>query len=167
MLDRIAILIVRLPPLRDRRWDILLLSDHFIEAEAAIRGVEAPEIGRDGRVVLLGYPWPGNVRQLQNVLKRMVLYSRGARVLDASLLVKSLEEERWKQRSGDAVAEPTAAAAFPMREATGRVLTALEARNRHVVAVWRLEGGNVSATAELVDLTRDTVYEILDAEGLR
>jgi DNA-binding NtrC family response regulator len=67
---------IDMPPLRDRREDIPLLTDHLLARFAQEMGKPKRQIAQDALEVLSAYPWPGNVRELQNILKRVVAMSR-------------------------------------------------------------------------------------------
>ena len=70
---RLQVLAVQLPPLRERTGDIPLLVDHMMARISKERGREAPRVTAEVMALLEGYPWPGNVRQLENSLQRLAL----------------------------------------------------------------------------------------------
>src|SRR5213594_524032 len=72
---RLAVLTLTLPPLRERRGDILLLAEHYLGRACADYGVSSKTLADDARTVLLAYPWPGNVRELANLMERVALLS--------------------------------------------------------------------------------------------
>jgi DNA-binding NtrC family response regulator len=74
---RLAVVSLRLPPLRERGRDILLLADRFLARACAEYGVPARTLAPSARAVLLAYAWPGNVRELANAMERVVLLSEG------------------------------------------------------------------------------------------
>jgi two-component system response regulator HydG len=74
---RLAVIVLHLPPLRERGEDVLLLAEHFLRAFNAKYGKAVREISAPARELLLAYPWPGNVRELSHVIERAVLWSRG------------------------------------------------------------------------------------------
>jgi DNA-binding NtrC family response regulator len=74
---RLAVIILRLPPLRERGEDILFLAHHFLRRFNAKYGKAARGFDARARDLLLTYPWPGNVRELSHVIERAVLWSRG------------------------------------------------------------------------------------------
>ena len=87
---RLNVFPIHVPPLRDRRTDIILLADHFIERysrrhERPIERLSTPAID-----LLMAYHWPGNVRELENALERAVLLADGT-VIHARLLPPSLQ----------------------------------------------------------------------------
>ena len=78
LLDRLAFDVITLPPLRERREDILPLAEHFAVKMAGELGLELFEgFGESARELLLDYAWPGNVRELKNVVERAVYTSLG------------------------------------------------------------------------------------------
>lgn len=82
---RLAVIILHLPPLRERGKDVLLLAQHYLDRFNAKYGKQVRQIDPRGRELLLTYPWPGNVRELSHVIERAVLWSRGP-TLDAEHL---------------------------------------------------------------------------------
>jgi two-component system response regulator AtoC len=82
---RLAVIILHLPPLRDRGEDVLVLAQHYLDRFNAKYGKDVRRIDPRARERLLAYPWPGNVRELSHVIERAVLWSRGT-VLDPEQL---------------------------------------------------------------------------------
>lgn len=81
LLDRLSFEVITLPPLRERREDILVLAGHFARRMAAELGREEPPVfSEHAETALLEHAWPGNVRQLKNVVERMVYRSAGATI---------------------------------------------------------------------------------------
>lgn len=78
---RLNVFPIYMPPLRDRKGDILLLADHFIEKFAKVQGVKAARISSAAIDSLINYHWPGNVRELENCMERAVLLSKGKAIL--------------------------------------------------------------------------------------
>src|SRR5213079_626746 len=74
---RLAVIVLVVPPLRERGEDVLLLTDHFLRVLNAKYGKTVREISAPALELLLSYPWPGNVRELSHVVERAVLWSRG------------------------------------------------------------------------------------------
>ncbi len=71
---------LRLPPLRERREDIAILVRHYVSHYAKQMEKEVPEVAEDVMMLLMQYDWPGNVRQLMNVLQNMVVIAEGDRI---------------------------------------------------------------------------------------
>ncbi|MSR46111.1 MAG: GAF domain-containing protein [Planctomycetes bacterium] len=78
LMYRLMVLQVHLPPLRDRREDVALLLDHFVTREAAKLRVSAPVFTPAAWRCLVGYDWPGNVREVENVVQRLLVLHRDA-----------------------------------------------------------------------------------------
>jgi DNA-binding NtrC family response regulator len=74
---RLAVIILHLPPLRERGSDVLLLALHYLDRFNAKYGKDVRQIDARARALLMDYPWPGNVRELSHVIERAVLWSRG------------------------------------------------------------------------------------------
>ena len=82
---RLAVLTLRLPPLRERGRDVILLAQHLLSRICADYGLPPKTLARDAQEQLLAHPWPGNVRELSNVLERVALLTDGTVVTRAVL----------------------------------------------------------------------------------
>ena len=85
---RLNVVAIEIPPLRERREDIPLLVDHFLRRFAADGQAPVKEVSREAMDVLLKYHYPGNVRELENVLHRAVVLSRGEAITTADLPIR-------------------------------------------------------------------------------
>jgi len=150
LLYRLKVLVVRLPPLRERVGDIRLLVDFLLERIAAERGRERPRISVEVMERLERYRWPGNVRQLQNVLQRLALLA-GSGPIDLALLETDRELGRLFD-AGKRAAEPLYSLEANERE---RIRSALEQAR-----------GNRSRAARMLGISRATIYRKLKAYGL-
>src|SRR5439155_9919411 len=74
---RLRVFEIRLPPLRERRQDILAMAEVFLEEIGSTVGRPAAGISREAHEALLSYPWPGNVRELRNALERATILCDG------------------------------------------------------------------------------------------
>ena len=74
---RLNVVPIVLPPLRERREDILLLADHFIDKFSKKMGKEITGLSGDAKTLLLKYPFPGNIRELENMLERAIALIKG------------------------------------------------------------------------------------------
>jgi len=77
---RLNVVAMRLPPLRDRKPDLPLLIENFLERSAKVMGKSIQGVNDEAMRVLLGYHWPGNVRELENVIDRAVIFCRHAKL---------------------------------------------------------------------------------------
>ena len=82
---RINVVTITLPPLRDRRSDIPVLANHALDKFAHLASGRVKEISREAMEVLLDYPWPGNVRQLESAIERAILLCEGDRIVPRDL----------------------------------------------------------------------------------
>jgi Nif-specific regulatory protein len=96
---RLNVMTITLPPLRDRREDIPLLAHHFLATNPAIKAKGIREIEKRALDLLLDFPWPGNIRELENVISYMAVMAKGD-----TIKVADLPENirKWKQ-SGTAI----------------------------------------------------------------
>jgi len=132
---RINTITIQLPPLRERRQDIALLAEHFLERAAAYG---RKRLGARARACLEAYPWPGNVRELQHAIERAVILARG-------------EEIEPEDLPPEVACGPAPAAA----PAPG----SLEAVERqHIVATLRQVGGHRGKAAALLEIDPKTLY---------
>ena len=147
---RLNVLQINVPPLRDRRDDIMLLVEHFIERNNARLGTKIRDMDARTRKLLLNYPWPGNVRELENTIERAVVLAEGDMITVADL------PERMR-----APADPVAASL-----ATGELSIKKTARFMEETLIRRaLEktGGNRTAAAKVLEIShRALLYKIKD-----
>ena len=151
---RLSVFEIRLPPLRERPEDVLLLTERFLSDLARNVGRPAPGISREARELLLSYPWPGNVRELRNALERAVILSEGGLVQVEHLPIAVA-------RSGEA--RVASAAAFELPPG-GLDLDALE--KTLVTQALAKAKNNRSRAAKLLGLTRAQLYTRLERYGL-
>jgi DNA-binding NtrC family response regulator len=145
---RLKVVELHVPPLRDRREDILPLA-RVLLADSAIR-MGRKISGFVPRVVdqLLRYEWPGNVRELENAMERAVAIARGGRV-DLEDLPEEIRQ------------------AFPRPVVSGETIRALdEVEKEYILAVLELNGGNQTRTAEQLRIGSATLYRKLKKYGL-
>ncbi|HUF50912.1 MAG TPA: sigma-54 dependent transcriptional regulator [Longimicrobiales bacterium] len=153
LLYRLAVVQLELPPLRDRREDVIPLAVHFIAHFAERHAIAALPITEPCRRALLAYPWPGNVRELRNALERSLILADGD-VLDVADLPPSITGSTAALRPADA-----ALAELPYTEARERVLDAFD--RAFLSAALERHGGNVSATARALGLHRQSLQKLL------
>jgi len=90
---RLNVIPVLIPPLRDRREDIPLLVQHFLERLATESGKPPVTVSQEAVRKLMAYPWPGNVRQLENAIERALAFSRGRAQLDVGDLAPEIQNQ--------------------------------------------------------------------------
>jgi two-component system nitrogen regulation response regulator NtrX len=153
---RLNVVPVLIPSLSERREDIPALVDHFVAHYAAERRVPPPEVATDAMVALQSYDWPGNVRQLRNVVERTIILAPGDRIgrIDIDLLPAEVLGE---QQGGGA---NTAIMGAPLREAR-------ETFEREYLKVQiRRFSGNISRTATFIGMERSALHRKLKLLGI-
>ncbi|MFP4596624.1 MAG: sigma-54-dependent transcriptional regulator [Persicimonas sp.] len=93
---RLNVIPIELPPLRARQGDVKLLIEHFVEQFAERMGADIAGVDSDAMRVLLNYPYPGNVRELQNIIERAVTLTRGE-MITTEVLPPHLQEESFSR----------------------------------------------------------------------
>ena len=142
---RLNVIAINLPPLRERRDDLLLLIESFLQSLAQESGAEAKALSSEGLDAVMVYEWPGNVRELENALEHAVVLSRG-NVIDAA----SLPERITKRRKEPLVAE---------RSYRNPTLEVIE--RAYIMWVLQAEGGNKTRAAEVLGIDPSTLYRKL------
>jgi DNA-binding NtrC family response regulator len=158
---RLAVVVLRLPPLRERPEDIPLLVDHFVR-ELGHVGSGEELLGADVMAMLMRQSWPGNVRELRNAIEAMLLMGDAHEPLGAGLLATAPSAAI---AGGAAAGGGDAELERPYKEARAEVTRAFEARYlRHLLA--RAEG-NVSKAARLAQMDRSHLIELLRRHEIR
>jgi two-component system, NtrC family, nitrogen regulation response regulator NtrX len=156
---RLNVVPVQLPPLEARREDVPLLAAHFAARYAAERRVPTPDISSEAVAALQSFDWPGNVRQLRNMIERTIILAPGDRIgrIDADMLPSEI-------MSGQADMLPGSGAqsimGTPLREAR-------ETFEREYLRVQiRRFSGNISRTANFIGMERSALHRKLKSLGL-
>ena len=147
---RLNVIAIHLPPLRDRRDDIPLLAEAFLQAAAVQRGEEPKRLSEDALEMLGEYAWPGNVRELENALERAVILCTGP-VIGVTALPERLAERR---------AEPLVAE----RPTPNPTLDTIE--RAYILWVLESEQGNKTRAAETLGIDPSTLHRKLARYGV-
>ncbi|MFL0414728.1 sigma-54 dependent transcriptional regulator [uncultured Sphingomonas sp.] len=153
---RLNVVPVLIPSLSERREDIPPLVEHFVAHYAAERRVPTPEVATDAMVALQSYDWPGNVRQLRNVVERTIILAPGDRIgrIDIDLLPVEVLGEQPGGGSTNAIM------GAPLREAR-------ESFEREYLKVQiRRFSGNISRTATFIGMERSALHRKLKLLGI-
>jgi two-component system nitrogen regulation response regulator NtrX len=156
---RLNVVPVHLPALAERREDIPELVVRFAARYAAEQRLPTPDFSADAIAALQAYDWPGNVRQLRNVIERTIILAPGARVgcIEIDMLPPELLNEQASLNPGEAV---KAIMGTPLREAR-------ESFEREYLRVQiRRFSGNISRTATFIGMERSALHRKLKALGL-
>jgi DNA-binding NtrC family response regulator len=158
---RLAVILLHLPPLRERGEDALILAEHFLSRFSAKYGKDVRRIDARAREVLLSYPWPGNVRELSHVIERAVLWSR-----DATLNVEHLSVAAPMRVASDALAGP-AASSDQQAPNQAAATDLVEVERSMIERAMRDAGGNQTRAAQRLGISRDTLRYRLKKFGLQ
>ena len=101
---RLNVVHIEVPPLRERREDILVLLTHFLRMASETHRMAAPEITSEALECLTAYEWPGNVRELRNIAEQLVLKCRDGKV-DVDKLPSEVVRDRFERRTKDEAAQ--------------------------------------------------------------
>ena len=156
---RLNVVPVRIPPLRERREDIPELVAHFLARFSAERRMQTPELSKDAIAALQAHDWPGNVRQLRNIIERTLILTPGDRVgcIEVDLLPPEIIETQGPTGMGGA---SMAIMGSPLREAR-------ESFEREYLKIQiRRFSGNISRTASFIGMERSALHRKLKALGL-
>lgn len=167
---RINVVSIHLPPLRERVSDIPLLAEHFLEAKAKDAGKQITGFTNEALSALRGYTFPGNVRELENIIERAVVLTRSTRIqlddlppsvrgdVDAistafgtSLAIRGDEAKRWQFDPANPV---------PLSKALE------EPEKQIILAALEANGWNRQKTADQLDINRTTLYKKIKQYGL-
>jgi DNA-binding NtrC family response regulator len=147
---RLNVVPIHLPPLRERREDIPLLIEHFIATFSTEYKVEPKKVRPEALEQLVMYPWPGNIRELQNVIERMFALSRSNEITLADLPGPISGFEEQPINFHELVELPT-----------------LEDMEKSLItAALRKSHGNKNEAARLLAIDRQRLYRKIDKYGL-
>ncbi|GAB0117815.1 sigma-54-dependent Fis family transcriptional regulator [Acidisoma sp. 7E03] len=147
---RISAILIRIPPLRDREDDALLLADFFSHRLARQTGGEPLQFSDEVERAMRAYAWPGNVRELRNLVERLHLTCR-----DGVVTERDLPPDMLREAAADS------GALAPLADATANP------ESQALRAALEAAGGNLSQAAHLLGISRPTLYRRLDQHGIR
>ncbi|HYD64738.1 sigma-54 dependent transcriptional regulator [Azospirillum sp.] len=156
---RLAVVPIRVPSLAERREDIPMLAKHFMQRSAEAAGLPAREFGEDAMAALQAYDWPGNVRQLRNVVDWLLIMAQGdhkepirADMLPPEIGAITPTVLKW-DKGGEIMG-------LPLREAREVF------EREYLLAQVTRFGGNISRTAAFVGMERSALHRKLKSLGV-
>ena len=167
---RLAVILLRLPPLRERGDDVLLLADDFVRRYSTKYGKDVKRMSPAVRDALLAYSWPGNVRELSHVMERAVLWSQGGVLEAEQLSLTKLDDTQSREpaaavdsdANGDTTAPLMPPSALPPR---GTDLAQWE--KSMIEQALREANGNQTQAAQRLGVSRDTLRYRLKKFGIQ
>ncbi len=154
---RLNVVPVTIPSLTDRRDDIPALADHFFARHASEQGIPPPGISPEAIAAMQSYDWPGNVRQLRNVVERTIILAPRERLgrIDADMLPSEIAGTRI---GGDT--NSSALMGVPLREARENF------EREYLKVQIRRFSGNISKTASFIGMERSALHRKLKLLGM-
>ncbi len=147
LFDRLNVVSILLPPLRERKEDIPLLASHFLQKFSEENMKNVSHISPEVLGILAQYSWPGNVRELEHTIERAIILTPHPIILPEDLPRKILEETRGME------------VLLPDRQ-----LTLKEVEKRYVLMILQETGGNKKKASEILGIDRTTLYRILQKD---
>jgi len=154
---RLNVIPLEVPPLRERREDIPLLAQHFIAELSAEYGKRPKQLSREALDALAAHPWPGNVRELRNTIERLVIMTPGERIEPEQLPSPVL---------GGSFLPRAAAAPDPLADFASLQEAREDFERRYIWKKYEDCAGNMSRTAEALQVERSNLYRKMKAYGL-
>ena len=154
---RLNVVPITVPSLADRREDIPALAEHFFARYAREQGIPPPDVGIEAMAALQAYEWPGNVRQLRNVVERTIILAPRDRLgrIEADMLPPEILSERMENDSRLSVLM-----AVPLREARENF------EREYLKVQIRRFSGNISKTAGFIGMERSALHRKLKLLGI-
>jgi DNA-binding NtrC family response regulator len=150
---RLSVFPIHIPPLRDRRDDIVPLANYFVEKYSRRMKKGEKSLSREAIAILERYHWPGNVRELENTIERSIILTEGKKIKPEHLAIRlpSTEEIRLREGAG-------------LRE-VGQYAQA-QAERAMIVRVLGQTNGNKRKTAEILKIDYTTLFEKIKKYGI-
>ena len=142
---RLSVFRIELPPLRQRREDILLLAQHFAERFSKQIGCPVPALSPDAKSLFLSYPWPGNVREMMNTMEHALIVC-DSEVTREDLPIDMLSDESSTQADDS--------------------LDLKSVERNHIIKVLHHTHGNKTETARLLKIGLTTLYRKIEEYGI-
>ncbi|MBU2026560.1 MAG: sigma 54-interacting transcriptional regulator, partial [Proteobacteria bacterium] len=159
---RINVIPVNLPPLKDRKRDLPLLILHFLRKFSEEVGKEVRGLAPDAMAVLEGYAFPGNVRELENIIERAVVLCEGDVIQKANLELRSAEEERYL----DPDIVPLSLEELKEMKKQIRERSVEQIEKAFVLNALKRNNWNVSQAAEETGMLRPNFHALLKKLGI-
>ena len=151
---RLNVFPISLPPLRERLEDVPLLVRHFLQKHAELSGGRPKEIAQNVLTAMMNSRWRGNIRELENIVRRGIITSPGETITSIDLPTDA-EGRQAKAADLGAEADPSA----PYREYLGAVTR--HAEEQYLLRMLKAHRGNIKEISRLMEVDRKTVYRKL------
>ncbi|OGB65685.1 MAG: Fis family transcriptional regulator [Caldithrix sp. RBG_13_44_9] len=142
---RINVFTIFIPPLRERRSDILLLTEFFIQKYSRTMGKPVKKISAAAQEILLSHPWPGNVRELENAIERAMVVGKHSEIMSEDLPLHINEQEKKKDN----------------------FIKLDDLEKQHIEKIIAEANGNITRAASLLGIDRVTLYNKIKKYGIK
>jgi Transcriptional regulator containing PAS, AAA-type ATPase, and DNA-binding domains len=143
---RLSEISIKIPPLRERLGDPVLLAQAFLERYAEEQSRNLKGFSADALAALDAHPWPGNVREMENMIKRAVIMAESGHITAVDLGLEAARSD----------AQP-----FNLRQVRE------DAERRAITRALAQVGGSIAQAAELLGISRPTLYDLMNKTGLK
>lgn len=140
---RLNVITIHIPPLRERKEDIPLLVEHFVEKFNIQMGKRVKGVSQEAMRLLMEYDWPGNVRELENVMERAMVITKGELITPEDLFLPTSRKAEENPMSLEAV------------------------EKAHILKVLNETGWNIQRSAQILGIDRTTLYHKIRRYGLK
>jgi DNA-binding NtrC family response regulator len=162
---RLNVIPVKIPPLRERNGDILYLANHFLEKFGSTNGHKKLVLSENAAAILKAYHFPGNVRELENIIERATLMTQGSSILPEALFLDDFNRSIPSHHTGQ---EPSASFTVPTLDAT---TTLRDSEKSLIFNTLDIVNGNKTQAAKILGISVRTLwnkvheYEITESEN--
>ncbi|MHC4105594.1 MAG: AAA-type ATPase lid domain-containing protein, partial [Planctomycetota bacterium] len=154
---RLNVVLITLPPLRERENDALLLSEHFVEKYAGKFSKKVKKINREAKCVIATYPWPGNVRELEHAIERAVIMA-GGQSIEINDLPEKLSEAYFQGKaSNNVIPQNTYKQLLLYRDKLSQIASETE----RIEKALEIAEGNREKAAVMLGVSRTTLWRRL------
>jgi len=162
---RLNVIPIKLPPLRERKDDIPLLVEHFIEKHATRKNRLRPEITPEIMNAFMEYDWPGNVRELENIIERLSILASGRKVEFSDLPDRFKMMCKGKSDSAEIQSDLLQTIELSSKGIDlNKIIDEIE--TKLILQALEMTGGNKTKAARLLGLNRTTLIEKIKKKGL-
>jgi DNA-binding NtrC family response regulator len=154
---RLSVVTLYVPPLRERRSDVPLLAERFLQTASANIGKRL-HFSAETLDLLIAYDWPGNVRELENAIERAALHARGTEVAADDLPAK-MQTVEMRARASQSRS--------PLTAIYADLISLDELERRYLIHVLEAVGGNRTRAAEILRIDRRTLYRMAERFGIK
>ncbi|MGB9595032.1 MAG: sigma 54-interacting transcriptional regulator [Candidatus Poribacteria bacterium] len=147
---RLNVISIVIPPLRERKSDIIPLANHFLKLYSAEMGKDVRKISAEARQLLLKYDWPGNIRELENVIERAIVLAHYDTIIPDNLptriqsnqldILLTAVDKRWSLK---------------------------ELEREYLYSVIKANSGNLSKAKEILGIPRNTLWRKMKTFGIK